>query len=57
MIGGSSEAKATIGTQVEESIGGAQALTTDPIANNVTIETVADDIIDFSEDNPFSESY
>ncbi len=57
VIGGSSEAKATIGTQVEESLGGAQALTNDPIANNVTIETVADDIIDFSEDNPFSESY
>ena len=33
-----------------------QVFTNDVSANNVTIETEADSIIDFSESNPFSES-
>ena len=33
-----------------------RVFTNDVSANNVTIETEADSIIDFSESNPFSES-
>ena len=52
IIGSSSEAKASLGTKVQTSD---QQLTNDPAAKNVVIETIADGIIDFSEDNPFSE--
>ena len=52
IIGSSSEAKASLGTRVQTSD---QQLTNDPAAKNVVIETIADGIIDFSEDNPFSE--
>ena len=33
-----------------------QVFTNDTVANNVTIQTESDSIIDFSESNPFSES-
>ena len=51
IVGSTSEAKATLGTKVES----VRELSNDPAAKNVTIETIADGIIDFSEDNPFSE--
>lgn len=64
IIGSTSEARANIGGQVVTA--DATAANAVPIyieveredrqANNVTIESVADGIIDFSENNPFSES-
>jgi len=54
IIGSTSTAKATLGAKIQAS---GQVITNDPLANNVTIETIADSIIDFTENNPFSESY
>ena len=51
VVGTTSEARGTLGTRIEN----VRELSNDPAANNVTIETIADGIIDFSEDNPFSE--
>ena len=51
VVGTTSEARGTLGTRSEN----VRELSNDPAANNVTIETIADGIIDFSEDNPFSE--
>lgn len=51
VVGTTSEARGTLGTRIEN----VKELSNDPAANNVTIETIADGIIDFSEDNPFSE--
>ena len=53
VVGGTSGARGTLGTKVQTE----RVLTNDPGAENVAIETVADGIIDFSEDNPFSENY
>ena len=51
VVGTTSEARGTLGTRIEN----VKELSNDPAANNVTIETIADGIIDFSEGNPFSE--
>ena len=53
VVGGTSGARGTLGTKVQTE----REISNDPAAENVKIETVADGIIDFSEDNPFSEDY